>query len=94
MSATSELIQWSGSLTPLASDIGQARQKKLVQYLSRRLTSLLLGTLQWLQTTVDSIYPSQPTLSQAQSSFLYHQIYPLSAVAPTNVTVVPYALDC
>jgi hypothetical protein len=39
-------------------------------------------------------YPSQPTLSQAQSSFLSLQIYPLSDVAPTNVSVVPCALDC
>ncbi len=27
MSVISELTQWSGSLTPLASDLGQARQK-------------------------------------------------------------------
>ncbi len=35
----SELTQWSGSLTCLASDLGQAHQSTSVQYLSRRLSS-------------------------------------------------------
>jgi hypothetical protein len=38
-SIISELTQWSGSLTRLASDLGQACQT-FVKYLSRRLTSL------------------------------------------------------
>jgi hypothetical protein len=36
----SELTQWSGSLTGLASDLGQARQKYICTNLSRQLTSL------------------------------------------------------
>jgi hypothetical protein len=39
-SIISELTQWSGSLTHLASDLGQACQKYFVRYLSRQLTSL------------------------------------------------------
>ncbi len=39
-SVMSELTQQSGSLTRLASDLGQACQKTFVRYLSRRLTSL------------------------------------------------------
>jgi hypothetical protein len=40
VSVMSELTQQSGSLTRLASDLGQARQKYLCRYLSRRLMSL------------------------------------------------------
>ncbi len=40
MSVISELTQWSGSLTCLASDLGQAHQKYVCTNLSRRLTSL------------------------------------------------------
>ncbi len=37
----SELTQWSGALTRLVSDLGQAHQKYIcIRYLSRRLTSL------------------------------------------------------
>jgi hypothetical protein len=39
-SIISELTQWSGSLTRLASDLGQACQSTFVRYLSRRLMSL------------------------------------------------------
>jgi hypothetical protein len=36
----SELTRWSGSLTHLASDLGQARQKCVCTYICRWLTTL------------------------------------------------------
>jgi hypothetical protein len=43
----SELTQWSGSLTPLASDLGQAHQSTFVRYIYRQLTTpiFLINTL-------------------------------------------------